>query len=213
MRKKRISNPYWKEIRRFVTETGTLPRTYDDSRWKYCNQYTWAIPDPETVRFVSGHLGTCAIEIGAGSGYWAWLLAQHGIDILAYDTAPPNSVSTNEWHSPWDADTGTFLHQLRETFYPVELGGPEQAAQHAERTLFLCWPPYKKDMALQCLKCFTGERCVYIGEGRGGCCANNAFFAQLEKGWQVVAQHWPVSWYNIHDGIYVYERKRRRGRR
>jgi hypothetical protein len=204
-----LSNPYWDTIRGLVSNTGSIPRAYNHLRWEYCNRYCWSIPDPETVAFVARYLAPRAIEIGAGTGYWSWLLAQHGIDILAYDSAPPDCVTTNEWHSPWNEQTASFLGQLRPTFHPIEHGGPEQLLHATDRSLFLCWPPYKQDMALQCLTCYTGHRLVYVGEDRGGCCANNVFFDRLKKSWLEVDSHWPVQWYNIGDKAVVYERKRK----
>ena len=201
-----LKNPYWEEIKDLVTETGSIPREYDDLRWRYCNRYTMAVPDPETVAFVARFLAPRAVEVGAGTGYWAWLMAQLGIDMLAYDIAPPDRSTTNSHHSPYDFEACTFLGELRETFAPVQVGGEEVLVRHAERTLFLCWPPYRSLMALQCLKIYTGQRLVYLGEGRGDSCATNAFFDRLRKDWHEIEHHWPVLWYRMNDRVTVYER-------
>jgi hypothetical protein len=201
-----IKNPYWNAIKRHAREK-TLYETDQLQRWKFCNHYTWSVPDPETVAFVAQFLSPRAVEVGAGTGYWSWLMAQSGIDMLAYDIAPPNLVTNNKWHSPWDAEAGTFLKQLRETFYPVAPGGPDVLAQHTDRTLFLCWPPYRSPMAVRCLTKYPGSRLVYIGEDWGGNCATDTFFQKLEKEWSIVAFHDPVRWYRSPDSITVYERK------
>lgn len=203
-----LENPYWEAIKTLVSSTGTIPRAYDNVRWKWCNQYTLAIPDPETVAFVAHHLVPQAVEIGAGTGYWAWLLTQLGVDMVSYDIAPPDRYTTNTHHSPYDSESGTFLGQLRETYAPVFVGGPEVLANHAERTLFLCWPPYRSPMARQCLQHYAGQRLVYLGEGRGDSCATKDFFDRLLKDWCEIDSHWPARWHRMNDKVTIYERKR-----
>jgi len=204
---KPLENPYWAAIKNSVTKTGSIPPKYDNLRWRYCNRYTMAVPDPETVAFVARHLAPRAIEVGAGTGYWAWLMKQLLIDILAYDIAPPDRCTTNSYHSPYDFETCTFLGKLRKTFAPVQVGSPEVLKDHAERTLFLCWPPYRSPMAVQCLEHYAGWRLVYLGEGLGDSCATSTFFDRLQKDWHEIEHHWPVQWYRINDRVAVYERK------
>ena len=209
-----LENPYWEEIKHLVTETGSIPREYDELRWRYCNRYTMAVPDPETVALVARFLDPRAVEIGAGTGYWAWLMRQLGIDMLAYDSAPPDQCATNRIHSPYDFETCTLKGELRETFAPVQLGGPEVLATHTDRVLFVCWPPYRSSMAVQCLKSYAGSRLVYVGEGYGDSCATGSFFDRLQKDWREIETHWLVRWGDQHDRVTVYERKKRgRGKR
>src|SRR4051794_21992422 len=63
--------------------------------------FAWAVPSDEAIEEIARH--GPIVEIGAGTGYWAWLLAQAGADVLAYDRAP---------HAP------PHWHEVRE-------GGPE----------------------------------------------------------------------------------------
>lgn len=44
--------------------------------------------------------------------------------------ALPDRRMTICQQSPYDAQTGTFLEALRETFAPVQVGGPEVLADH-----------------------------------------------------------------------------------
>ncbi len=61
-------------------------------------------------------------------------------------------------------------------------------------------------MAHEALRQFPGDRLIYIGETEGDCCAGDAFFGRLARGWQVVTEHRPVQWWGIHDWITVYQR-------
>lgn len=155
--------------------------------------------------FVAEHLGMKAVEMGAGMGYYAYQVAQLGVDIVCYDIAPPDTVTDNHFHSPRKSHDDDFTGETVKTWHPILHGTPEMLQHHADRTLFLCWPPMS-DMAAQCLEHYAGNTLVYIGEGDGGCTADETFFEMLEEGWHEVASHKPLQWDGIHDYIDVYER-------
>jgi hypothetical protein len=48
---------------------------------------------------------------------------------------------------------------------------------------------------------------IYIGEGRGGCCADYNFFHMLEYDFTVKEELDIPTWDYIHDSLTVYERK------
>lgn len=212
-------NPYWDiiknrlgEVLQAVSVDILQSGMYDYSRslWAqrkdFCSTYSWAIPDPATLDFLAEWLAPSAIEIGAGTGYFAWQMQQRGVAMAAYDIAPPHMSAENEYHSPRDTKETHLLGTLRDIYFPVEMGGPEVVEQYPERALFLCWPPYSSDMAAQCLQSYRGNRLIYIGEGSGGCNADDAFFETLEQEWHEVAFHSPIQWDAIHDYVQVFER-------
>ncbi len=210
-------NPYWNEIHnkgiddiysiRSSTKRSSMASSLLwASRHEYCGKYSWSIPDPASIAFVAEHLGAKAVEMGAGMGYYAWQLAQSGVDILCYDIAPPSIVTDNHYHSPRTGRYEDFSGETVQTYHPVLQGTPDLLQRHADRSLFLCWPPMS-DMATQCLEHYRGNKLVYIGESDGGCTADEAFFEVLEKDWTAIASHNPLQWDGIHDYIEVYERK------
>ncbi|OLB42785.1 MAG: hypothetical protein AUG51_20880 [Acidobacteria bacterium 13_1_20CM_3_53_8] len=201
-----MNNPYWEEIRSlFVShdeEDYHWFIKHSEARDKCCRKYAWAIADPASVAFVARYLGPRAVEIGAGTGYWAWQLWQQGIDIIAFDHNPPDKVP-NDFFAP---RTERPSKTLVKTWYPVTQGSSEVLSEHPNRTLFLCWPNYATDFAAQCLQAYQGNRFVFIGENEGGCTGNADFFDLLEKEWQQVDAHQILQWSGIHDTIVVYER-------
>jgi hypothetical protein len=225
----RLSNPYWEAVSRFprneiawhydhVWEPDWLSVPYEQyeqamsagipllRRDDLCVQYAWAIPDPASLAFVARALGPQAVEIGAGTGYWASLLSQLGVDILCYDQHPPQLSGQNHWHSPRTRDNHALLGETREIFFDVREGGTEMAANHSDRTLFLCWPPLGDPMAFQALQAYQGSRLVFIGESGGGCTADDDFFKLLEETWHCEEDHRPLQWHGVHDYITLYER-------
>jgi hypothetical protein len=219
-------NPFWELIKPFYGprdfgEGYELSRTMGnwDRRNELCRLYTWAVvPDPASISFVAEHLGDRAIEIGAGTGYWAWQLTQLRLieqikgsrrgdfDILCYDESPPDREK-NRYHGVPD-DRGNHKDLLAKTWFDVAKGGPEILKKHNDRTLFLCWPPYATSMAAECLQHYQGHCLVFIGESQGGCTGDDAFFERLEAEWNGVETHDIVQWWGIHDTITVYERMR-----
>src|SRR5690606_9223710 len=114
---------------------GGRPRYGRESR---VYRYAWAVPDDAALRIMAKHAPI--VEIGAGTGYWAALLRARGVDIVAYDKDPP------------DGGEGHPFHAARRAWTDVAVGGPEKAAEHPDRTLFLCWPPYDDPLAADCLR-------------------------------------------------------------
>jgi hypothetical protein len=214
------NNPFWEKVRKLPGNSFSAEyyRTWEPEwywveegqmhhRRELCKEYSWAIPDPASLLFLKEHIGPRVVEMGAGVGYWAWQLSQLGIAMLCYDAHPPD-VSPNGYHSTvFEEDDGERTGALRAVFYPVQKGTPEVLRQHGDRTLFLCWPPYSNDMAIESLRAYPGPRLVYIGEDEGGCTADEAFFTELAHNWREVATHQGVQWWGLHDRIYVYERE------
>ena len=164
-------------------------------RDEFCKKYSWAVPDMAALERIAA-LGP-VIEIGAGTGYWAYLLREMGVDVKAFDVAPVDAVGVRNGY-----------HNGAEAWTKVCRGGPERAAYNPERTLFLCWPPYATPMAYHALKCYTGDTLVYVGEDSGGCTGDHKFHELLEREWD---QEWfsIPSYESIHDGMQICTRKRK----
>ena len=184
---------------------------------KIRSRFSWAVPDDYALDLIARHSPNGVVEIGAGLGYWARMLTARGVDVHAYDIAPEG----NNWceGEPW---------------HPVAVGGPELAGEYPSRTLLLCWPPMTS-MAAEAVNAYRGDTIVYIGEGPGGCTADDTFHVQVSgKGarycWECededegeCSYHPPCSeipdpawrqvdgwqhpqWWGLHDRVYVYRR-------
>lgn len=204
-------NPFWDEVREVVEDRGLAYDAYAKRHgdgWTlrdlFCRRYSWAIPDPASLAFVAKHLGEKAIEIGAGTGYWAWQLSQMGVDILAYDMAPPDKEPNGYFVPPYSNMRSKRAENFTRTWYPVKKRGPEVLKKHSDRTLFLCWPPNLHPMSDQCLKFYRGNRLVFVGDS--SCCGSLDFADLLDKDWDIVETHEIARWRGINDSIVVYER-------
>lgn len=173
-------------------------------RQKAVRKWAWAIPSTHALDLIAEH--GPLVELFAGAGYWAaLLLAQRGVDVVAYDATPP-SLTENHWHDPVG-------------FFPVRQADYTVAGHHPDRALFVCWPPLHQDKEYRysepdddldawtrsgtdehpmwvrptadadpsgdALELYTdagGRTVIYIGEGAGGCTGSDRFHALLGNG-------------------------------
>lgn len=165
-------------------------RDFDNfnQRSAFTHRFAWSIPDVQYGLAIR-KLNVPIIEIGAGTGYWAWWLKQFGIDIIAYDTEPyKNHYVDAQWT---DVLKGSYRHM----------------AKHRERSLMMCWPPYDEPLAYNALQFYTGEYLVYVGEGEDGCTADHNFYDLLSREWEEVYRKYAVNWSGIHSHNCIYRRK------
>jgi hypothetical protein len=208
-----IANPYWEIVREMPGESdflgrgfeingfwsrldsSTLERAYATGleRQSLCVRYTWSIPSPGDIAWIRNNLnGQGVVEIGAGAGYWAWQLQQAGVDVVAYD---PNPVGQN-----------TFA--AHRAYTDVRIGDDSAAAEHPDRALMLCWPSYCDPFAKQALHAYQGDTVIYIGEGEGGCCADDRFHRILRRDFDDAGfSPWHINFYGIHCSLTMWRRK------
>lgn len=196
-----ISNPYWELIRRMPSLDdhwrGITPHGYtqglDIGRNRLVGTYAWSIPSPGDIAWISSTLnGRGMVEVGAGSGYWAWQLAQAGVDIIAYEPTTP-------------ADNPFVV--AAEPYYPLLRGDGSAAAKHPDRALFMSWPTYSDPWAAHALASYQGDLLVYVGEESGGCCGDDAFFELLDARWtEIEASPHHRTWWGINCRMVTYRR-------
>jgi hypothetical protein len=91
------------------------------------------------------------IEMGAGTGYWAYKLRLTGVSVIAFDKVPPDGDRANRYH----AKTGTWTNVLR--------GDQTVLPDYPDRALFFCWPPLFSSLG-DCPSYYRGDTVAYIGD-------------------------------------------------
>ncbi|SPM43180.1 hypothetical protein MNAB215_5402 [Mycobacterium numidiamassiliense] len=207
-----IDNPYWDTVKDSV-ETDTrlgggpvvgfydLKRTVQENlarspnRQALVRKYSWSIPDPETVEFVAQHAHNGLVDPIAGTGYWAYVLGQLGVDVVCYDLKPGAMLHVNGWHGE-DLYADVCARDCAEA-----------VALHSDRTLFLSWPPHGQDVGQRTLLAYQGQRVIYIGEGPGGANGNDAMHMIIDRDWTEIDSRQPVKWWPQRDRVTVYQRR------
>jgi hypothetical protein len=205
-----VNNPFWEAVKdcveadsfrgNLVVGEFRLDRTVEENmarspnRLRLVRKYCWTIPDPDTVAFVAKHTQGGLVDPIAGTGYWAYLLAQVGVDVVCYDLNPGTALLTNGWHGD----------DLYAEICAKDCA--EAAALHPDRTLFLSWPPHAQDVGARTLMAYKGKRVIYIGEGHGRGTGDDQMHLILDTDWTEVDSRQPVQWWGQHDRVTVYER-------
>lgn len=167
--------------------------------------YSWGIPTCAALSCVAHAAGGGLVEVGAGTGFWASLLAARGVDVRAYDAAPVDCGLHNGHHSLAGSTElpPPFLQVLRRS-------AVDAAAAHPGRALLLCWPPPEEgdalhggSMAADALAAYRGDTVCFVGEGAPGVAdavaspatAGPLFFGALARDWTMQAHvplpRWP----------------------
>ncbi len=140
-----------------------------DERRSLVGRYSFAIPTDEALAAIAAVSPRGVVDLGAGTGYWARLLNDNGVDVVAYDLVPPPSTDS-QWFAgvtPW---------------YPVAEAGDEVVEHHADRTLLIVWPGRNDEWAARAVAAYQrvgGRSLAYVGEGPGGPTGDDQLHALL----------------------------------
>ena len=197
--------------------------------------YSFAIPSQLALEFMKDYSPIC--EMGAGSGYWAKLLADRGVDIIAYDTVLPNKedfhkvqklLAFNKEVAMLQMDPCDLRRDIPEEEYEqmeelrLEMKGKRPWAYQlffpvqkcskdfippSDRALFMCWPLCNDPMGNDILNRYKGDTFIYIGESWGGCTGDNDFFETLDREWEEIEEVYIPQHYGMNDYLSVYKRK------
>lgn len=181
-----LYNPYLDAVRATgdVDEDASNPRDvglepHDD----LVEEYAWAIPNESAIRTIAEY--GPILEVGAGAGYWAMLLRQVGVDVVATDPAAPVDPA-------WS---------------PVEpLAAREAVEEYPDRTLLTVWPSEDETWAAEALHAYDGDTCIYVGEPPGGCTADKHFHHLLQEGWEREGMVGIPQYRGVNDRLEVWVR-------
>jgi len=165
----------------------------DGRRRELASRYSWAVPTEAALGLIGDH--GPVLEVGAGTGYWAALLRDRGVDVHATDIAPPDRRG-NAYHR----EGRTWLDVERSTAVAAVTARPG-------RTLLLCWPPPDDDGAgYAAVRACSGDTVVHIGGGEDGPTGTVRLHRELELNWTVTDELALPSWPGIPDRLTVWRR-------
>lgn len=164
--------------------------TAHDARWHFVHKYTWAIPSEKALAKITEYAPI--VEIGAGAGFWAMMLKNRGVNIVAFDRMPPN--------------LGTNTYTEKNLWFPVQPGDVDVLERYPDRTLLISWPPMTS-FAWSALEAYRGRHVIYIGEGWSGCTASDEFHEMLKRDFEHVESVNIPTWPGYHDDLSVWRRK------
>lgn len=183
-----LENPYFDAVARGVTVgtdrepdlTDKVMRTFR-RRVDLVDEYAWGIPNMAAIKTIIDY--EPILEVGAGNGYWTYLLRQADADVIATDL---NAPFDNEWSPVWAADAR------------------EVVVDYPDRTLLMVWPSNGQSWPTEALGAYDGDVVVYVGEGRGGATADEGFHQMLHEEWEVEKAVAVPAYLGIRDRLEVW---------
>ena len=186
------------ELEEYASKLGVVKSYTDSSLFFDCwnhrqiiiKTHSFSIPTEESLDKIK--LYHPLLEVGAGTGYWAYEMRKKTIDVIATDISPEPLSNQYKFSKTWT---------------PVEaLSAIDAVRKYPDRTLFVSWPTLGESWITEALKEYKGEYFVFAGEGDGGCTADDAFFDLLEKEWVVKEYISLLCWPGIHDSMSIFQR-------
>lgn len=187
-----MKNPYlqeieekfeWKEDDLLETEGFDEESNENLDKWDMRLKYSFAIPNEAAIKTLVKN--SPLIEIGAGSGYWAYLIKKNGGDIIAFDDFTRGDQYSKEW-------------------FNVEYGTPETVKEYPDRNLFLCWPEYDDPMGRKAVENAKARNIIFIGESKTGCTGTKRLYSLLEQKYNLEKVINIPTWFNNNDKMFVY---------
>lgn len=155
----------------------------DMRRKDLVKKYAWGIPNQQAVELIVEN--DPVVEIGAGSGYWAYLVDEGGGDILAFDN------NDREYEEEW---------------FNVNYGSAEIATEFPDRSLFLCWPEYHNEMGEIAVENYDGQCIILVGESISGCTGTTDMYRMIESTYELENTIEIPNWFGIRDKLHLYKR-------
>lgn len=153
------------------------------------HRYAWAVPHVEQIELIRKYrpMWDVTYEVGAGSGYWARMVTEKWQDHTYYAYDPYLS------------------HAFTHRYYEVQTEPLEREGRIS--FMIFIWPSYDEQWAAEMLVKHKPRRVAYLGEGSGGCTADDYFHTCLDDFYEEIdtVSHW--QWDGIHDHLTIYQCK------
>lgn len=131
------------------------------------------------------------VEVGAGTGAWAALLAKNGADIIATDA---------EFDTGYRFLSGRFCHVSR-------MNAKNAIRKWPKRNVLMIWPCYRSEWSTEAIREIKpGRTLALISEGEGGCVGTDSLFRNLDVRFKHIERIKIPCWYGIHDRLDIYRR-------
>jgi hypothetical protein len=131
--------------------------------------YSFAIPSAAALDAIASDSERRVVELGAGTGYWARLLHEVDVQVVAFDREPEPRAE-RRWFG------------LTEPWFDVQPGDERVVDDHGDALLLLVWPTRDEDWPADALTRYAaagGTTVAFVGEPSGGRTGDDRFHAVL----------------------------------
>jgi hypothetical protein len=202
-----LNNPYWHTVAPFVQPDNTVPKNLAELPFEMLvRTYSWTITSPDLLAVLISHVRCPGIiEVGAGTGYLAWLLRQTGLRVIASDIAPPDRY-VNFFHSLSSPERRPIQCP---TFGEVIEANGAIASQYPAYSLLIAWPP-DENIIYEALKTYRGQQLILLAEWDFVTNPANSWTCPhylRRNNWREVFRYQPIQWAARHNLVLlIFER-------
>ena len=154
-----------------------LQKIYNIDKFDFINISSFALITKTWVKPLAEYIGDKkCLEIMAGKGVLAKALSDYGVEIIATDNY------TWKWHRKRDKKEGQIVKSEELWCDVLNIDCLEAINKYGSGISYIIcsWPPYEStDLHKSLLlmrKVNSACKLIYIGEGKGGCTAEDGFF-------------------------------------
>lgn len=166
-------------------------------REEFTKRFAWSLPCLEAVETIRKYARPPLHDALAGTGYWSLLLNDEDIRTIPADIHLP---ARNRYHRKPPRHTRIKRRNLLRLAHDMMTG-------RLKGDILLSWPPYLSGAPNRLLRLVPrGTRIFYIGEGMGGCTADDPFHETLEDEFTPLHREPLPNWPGIHDSLEVWEK-------
>lgn len=153
------------------------------------------------------------LEVGAGSGYWSYVLSEAGVDVIATDLSPPDVVVDDLPAGYYDAvgtDEFQFIsversesESYQRMWDTVHIADHSCVQSYSSHSILFCHPEGFEWTEEVLDMCHFGQELVLVAEWYPGADATPMFFKRLAENWELVETFPVYDWASMHVGGYV----------
>lgn len=155
-------------------------------RSEFIRRYGFAVPTKEALDILAAHQPL--LEIGAGSGHWARLLAMRGVDIIATD-----------------AGLEQFSFGIGAYFPVQQMQGKTAVRRWPERHVFCSWPSLGGTWLRQAAKAMRPGR--YLCVINESACADQRTWDYVDEAFEQHADLDLIGWHYCHDRFQEWRKR------
>lgn len=162
----------------------------------YRAAFSWCIPTEEIFTLLSMY--SPFVEVGAGSGYWAWEMRKRGIKVTAFDCLS-NYLDSADNQQSW-------INDICRAYAGYHTGRDSKNS-----TLLIVSPQYRGEMAYDALNAHKGKHFVYVGTPKIEMNCGDKFAAMLEQEYKPLCFSEIPNWPGDDNMCFIYERMDKKG--
>lgn len=176
----------------------SLESINDMQRRRFIDNFGFSIPNRQAIEAIRSYSPHGVTEIGAGLGYWTYLLNKNNIPTVGVDEYYPLK---NPWFSPeYNINKIEYIENI-----VVSDAVEYLQKDDPKKTLLMVWADEYSDDAISK---YRGDTIIMVGEGEDGCTDTGGLFDKEEIEWEIIDMISLPRFIDCFDSLTIHKRKK-----